>query len=74
MGCLTDLMPPRFTVGADLSFRDLVRSARSEVLDLVRHRGVPSGELIRRTATAGQLGRFPLFQTVAQVNDSPSPG
>ncbi|MEU3704666.1 condensation domain-containing protein [Streptomyces anulatus] len=74
MGCLTALMPPRFTVGADLSFRDLVRSAQSEVLDLVRHRDVPSGELIRRTATAGQLSRFPLFQTVAQVNDSPSPG
>ncbi|MGX1955047.1 condensation domain-containing protein [Streptomyces anulatus] len=74
MGCLTALMPPRFTVGADLSFRDLVRSTRSEVLDLVRHRDVPSGELILRTATAGQLGRFPLFQTVAQVNDSPSPG
>ncbi|MFJ2437882.1 hypothetical protein ACIOWM_32165 [Streptomyces anulatus] len=33
MDCLTDLMPLAFAVGADLSFRDLVRSARSEVLD-----------------------------------------
>ncbi|MEV5853372.1 non-ribosomal peptide synthetase [Streptomyces anulatus] len=74
MGCLTDLMPLRFAVGADLSFRDLVRSARSEVLDLVRHRDVPFGELVRRTTTAGQLGRFPLFQTVVQVNDSPESG
>ncbi|MFI7082589.1 condensation domain-containing protein [Streptomyces anulatus] len=48
--------------------------ARSEVLDLVRHRDVPFGELVRRTATAGQLGRFPLFQTVVQVNDSPESG
>ncbi|WP_329434429.1 AMP-binding protein [Streptomyces anulatus] len=74
MDCLTDLMPLAFAVGADLSFRDLVRSARSEVLDLVRHRDVPFGELVRRTATAGQLGRFPLFQTVVQLNDGPESG
>ncbi len=74
MGCLTDLMPLRFAMGADMSFRDLVRSAQSEVLDLIRHRDVPFGELVRRTATAGQLGRFPLFQTVVQVDDSPESG
>ncbi|WP_327332874.1 condensation domain-containing protein [Streptomyces anulatus] len=74
MGCLTDLMPLRFAVGADLSFRDLVRSARSEVLDLVQHRVVPFGEPVRRTATAGQPGRFPLFPTVVQVDDSPESG
>ncbi|WP_404951069.1 hypothetical protein HFP69_37550 [Streptomyces sp. ARC12] len=74
MGCLTDLMPLRFAVGADLSFRDLVRSARPEVLDLVRHRDVPFGEPVRRTATAGQLSRLPLFPTVVQVDDSPNPG
>ncbi|WP_199889012.1 condensation domain-containing protein, partial [Streptomyces badius] len=74
MGCLTDLMPLRFSVDADMSFRDLVGSARSEVLGLVRHRDVPFGELVRRTATAGNLGRFPVFQTVIQVNDGPEPG
>ncbi|MEU8990956.1 amino acid adenylation domain-containing protein [Streptomyces sp. NPDC048558] len=74
MGCLTDLMPLRFAVGADMSFRNLVGSARSEVLGLVRHRDVPFGELVRRTATAGHLGRFPLFQTVVQVNDGTEPG
>ncbi|QTD99685.1 non-ribosomal peptide synthetase [Streptomyces cyanogenus] len=74
MGCLSDLMPLRFGVTADASFRDLLRTARSEVLGMVRHRNVPFGELVRRTVTADQLNRFPLFQTVIAVNDGPEPG
>ncbi|OEJ21342.1 hypothetical protein AS594_37755 [Streptomyces agglomeratus] len=74
MGCLSDLMPLRIDVAADASFRDLVRSVRSEALGMLRHRDISFGELVRRTVTAEQLGRFPLFQTVVQVNDSPGPG
>ncbi|HBF82733.1 MAG TPA: hypothetical protein DD420_23240, partial [Streptomyces sp.] len=55
MGCLSDLMPLRLAMDAGMSFRDLVRSARSEVLGLVRHRDVPFGELVRRTVTAERL-------------------
>ncbi|MER7736506.1 amino acid adenylation domain-containing protein [Streptomyces erythrochromogenes] len=73
MGCLSDLMPLRTDVNGDASFRDLVRSVRSEALGMLRHRDVPFGELVRRTVTAEQLGRFPLFQTVVQVNDAPAP-
>ncbi|MDA5285550.1 amino acid adenylation domain-containing protein [Streptomyces sp. Isolate_45] len=74
VGCLSDLMPLRTHVDGEASFRDLVRSVRSEALGMLRHRDVPFGELVRRTVTAEQLNRFPLFQVVVQVNDAPEPG
>ncbi|MFK0022772.1 amino acid adenylation domain-containing protein [Streptomyces sp. NPDC090798] len=74
VGCLSDLMPVRVSVDAGMSFRDLVTSARGEVLELMRYREVPFSELVRRTVTGEDRSRFPLFQVVVAVNDSHDKG
>lgn len=74
VGCLSDVMPLRLDTRPEVSFRELVASVRKEVVGTLRHRDVPFGTLVRETATAEDLSRFPLFQTVVTVNDGPAGG
>ncbi|MFA7766291.1 non-ribosomal peptide synthetase [Streptomyces sp. NRRL S-448] len=74
VGCLSDLLPLRVRMAADIPFRDLVTTARSEVLELMRYRDVPFSELVRRTVTGEDRSRFPVFQVVVTVNDSHDEG
>ncbi|RSM59270.1 hypothetical protein DMH03_25820 [Amycolatopsis sp. WAC 01376] len=45
VGPLVDVLPVRLRLGADTSFRDLLRAAMTTAAQAIDHRGLPSGEL-----------------------------
>ncbi|WP_229401789.1 non-ribosomal peptide synthetase [Micromonospora okii] len=73
IACLTDVMPLRQRVPADITFAELVARTKEQVWGAVRHRDVPYSHLLRELDVARSPGRFPLFQVVIGVDDAPPP-
>jgi amino acid adenylation domain-containing protein/thioester reductase-like protein len=73
IACLTDVLPLRQRVPADVTFAELVTRTKEQVWHAVRHRDVPYSHLLRELDVQRSPGRFPLFQVVIGVDDAPPP-
>ncbi|MBT3155349.1 amino acid adenylation domain-containing protein [Streptomyces sp. CHD11] len=73
LACLTDVMPLRRNLSPAASFAELTSRTKAAVWDAVRHRDVPYSRLVRDLEVERSSGRFPLFQVVLGLDDSPAP-
>ncbi|MFG2485862.1 amino acid adenylation domain-containing protein [Streptomyces virginiae] len=73
IACLSDVMPIRQHVAADLSFTELIARTKAQVWGAVGHRDVPYARLVRELEVARLPSRFPLFQVVFGLDDGPAP-
>lgn len=71
IGCLTDLLPLCLDFSACQTFRDVVASTRTSVLEAMAHRDIPYGVLVTQAVSRRRLGPTPLCQTVLVVDDAP---
>ena len=71
IACLTDIMPLRQRVPADVSFAELTARTKAQVWGAVGHRDVPYSHLVRELEVERSPGRFPLFQVVIGLDDTP---
>ncbi|MFI1194534.1 amino acid adenylation domain-containing protein [Micromonospora sp. NPDC020750] len=73
IACLTDIMPLRQRVPADVSFAELTARTKEQVWGAVAHRDVPYSHLVRELEVERSPSRFPLFQVVIGLDDAPAP-
>ncbi|WP_405096688.1 non-ribosomal peptide synthetase [Micromonospora sp. NBC_01412] len=73
IACLTDVMPLRQRVPADVSFAELTARTKAQVWGAVGHRDVPYSHLVRELEVERSPSRFPLFQVVIGLDDAPPP-
>jgi D-alanine--poly(phosphoribitol) ligase subunit 1 len=71
IGCLTNLLPLRQSVGPHESFADLVAATRSVVLGAIAHRDISYAELVALAGVRKDHRMEPLCQTALVVDDAP---
>ena len=64
VGCLVNTLPLRARLSGGLSFADLLRRVRKEMLDAYAHQEVPFERLVEELRLDRSLSHNPLFQTL----------
>ncbi|MEU4569115.1 MupA/Atu3671 family FMN-dependent luciferase-like monooxygenase [Micromonospora sp. NPDC023956] len=72
VGLFVTTLPLRLSVAPDASFADVVRAARTALLDAHDHRDVPVGRVARALGTEPEVGRHPLFDVVIEYDNQPA--
>ncbi|AXG81590.1 amino acid adenylation domain-containing protein [Streptomyces paludis] len=73
IACLSDVLPLRQRIPADVSFAALTARTKERVWGAVAHRDVPYARLVRELGAERTPDRFPLFQVVFGLDDAPAP-
>jgi len=64
IGCFMNILPMRSRIDASLSFRDLLRTVRSTVLNGLAHQQVPFDAIVNRIQPERNLAHAPLTQVL----------
>ncbi|WP_285788408.1 MupA/Atu3671 family FMN-dependent luciferase-like monooxygenase [Micromonospora sp. NBRC 101691] len=72
VGLFVTTLPLRLSVTPDASFADVVRAARTALLDAHDHRDVPVGRVARALGVEPEAGRHPLFDVVIEYDNQPA--
>ncbi|MEW1723450.1 amino acid adenylation domain-containing protein [Streptomyces sp. NPDC093109] len=73
IACLSDILPLRQRIPADVSFAGLTARTKERVWGAVAHRDIPYARLVRELGAERTPDRFPLFQVVFGLDDAPAP-
>ncbi|MGC4788142.1 non-ribosomal peptide synthetase [Micromonospora sp. DT178] len=74
IACLADLMPLRSRVTPGTTFAQLLKQTMRQIWGAVAHSDVPYSHMVRALGMKRSPSRFPLFQVVFGVDDSPPAG
>ncbi len=71
VGFFTNLLPLRFKLSGDLSFRELTRLARETAMAALERQHAPFAKIVEQAQTERDMSRAPLFQALLSLEDAP---